>query len=258
MFTSLFEVSQIESLTIFGEYFGGIYPHKDVKKNKLAKTIQKGVYYCPDNEFYAFDILLNNHIYLDVDTCINLFEQHNFIYSKDLFRGNLDDCLNYSNSFQSTIPPLFNLPELESNICEGIIIRPVKTLFLNSGSRVLLKNKNEKWTEKNKTSNKEILTKIKNEESILSPLGVFLLEEIGKLINLNRLLNVISKIGEINPEKDYGKLMRLFSKDVLDDFIKSFDLDFKSLEKSEQKIITKNLNKVIGVLISEYLVEIKN
>lgn len=252
LFSSISTDHPIETLTIFGEYFGGIYPHKEVKKSKSAKTIQKGVYYSPDNEFYAFDLLLNNHQYLDVDLCSNLFEQHQFIYAKDLFRGSLQDCLNYPNTFQSTIPSLFGLPELESNICEGTVIRPVKALFLSSGSRVLLKNKNEKWSEKNNSSNKAVLKKLKEEKVVLSLLANELLDEMSKLINTNRLSNVISKIGEVDPQKDKGRLIGLFSKDVLEDFLKSFEDQYKSLEKTEMKVITKNLNKVAGDVISDY------
>lgn len=255
LFASISIDYPIETLTIFGEYFGGIYPHKEVKKSKSSKTIQKGVYYCPDNEFYAFDLLINNHKYLDVDICANLFEKHQFIYAKDLFRGSLQDCLDFSNTFPSTIPALFGLPELESNICEGTIIRPVNILFLSSGSRVLLKNKNEKWSEKNNSSNKAILKKLKEEKVILSPLANELLDEMSKLINTNRLSNVISKIGEVDSQKDKGKLIGLFSKDVLEDFLKSFEDQYRSLEKSEMKAITKNLNTVTSGLISDYFNE---
>jgi len=57
----------------------------------LAKTVQKGVYYLPNNEFYAFDILLNGHVYLDVDVCNRLFHEFGFVYAESLFRGNLQD-----------------------------------------------------------------------------------------------------------------------------------------------------------------------
>lgn len=41
----------IESISVFGELFGGRYPHKEVKTDKPLTLIQKGVYYTPAHEF---------------------------------------------------------------------------------------------------------------------------------------------------------------------------------------------------------------
>ena len=53
-------------LVVYGELFGGSYPHNDVPKAKGAKRLQKGVHYHPDNLFYAFDIKVDGR-YLGVD-----------------------------------------------------------------------------------------------------------------------------------------------------------------------------------------------
>ena len=72
-----------------------------------------------------------------------------FIYAKTLFKGSLSDCLAYPNAFKTTIPGEYNLPELDGNTCEGVVIRPAQPHFLRNGSRVIIKNKNEKWAENN-------------------------------------------------------------------------------------------------------------
>ena len=54
----------------------------------------------------------------------------------------------------------------------------------------------------------------------LSEEASYLCEEVYKLITQNRLNNVISKIGEVNPKKDYGRLLGLYDKDILADFLK--------------------------------------
>ena len=46
----------LEFAIIYGEMFGGAYPHKDIKRDTRFSAIQKGVYYCPNHEFYGFDI----------------------------------------------------------------------------------------------------------------------------------------------------------------------------------------------------------
>ncbi len=244
--------SDVKQVTIFGELFGGIYPQPNVEKVNTAVFVQKGVYYCPDNDFYAFDILINSDQYLDNDTINNLFESVGFLYAKTIFRGSLNDCLEYPNNFKSKISEWFNLPDLQQNICEGVVIRPVQPSFFRNGSRVLIKNKNERWTENNNFIDKNILKSLLNQQETLSDDAQILCEEIFKYITENRLQNVISKIGTITP-KDYGKLLGLYCKDTLDDFLKSHKTEYEQLEKFESKAINKFLNTHAGTLVTNYL-----
>ena len=63
-------------------------------------------------------------------------------------------------------------------------------------------------------------------------------EEITKYIEPNRLYNLFSK-GEVKKDwKQFGKIVGLFYKDVLEDFIKD-NPEFNELEKGERKIIQK-------------------
>ena len=41
-------------VSVFGEMFGGRYPHNEVKAKHKVGLIQKGVFYTPEHEFYAF------------------------------------------------------------------------------------------------------------------------------------------------------------------------------------------------------------
>lgn len=244
--------SDVKQVTIFGELFGGIYPHPNVEKINTAVFVQKGVYYSPDNDFYAFDILINSDQYLDTDTVNSLFESVGFLYAKTIFRGSLTDCLEHPNNFKSKISEWLNLPDLQQNICEGVVIRPVQPNFFRNGSRVLIKNKNEKWTENNNFIDKEILKSLLNQQETLSDDAQLLCEEILKYITENRLQNVISKIGTITP-KDYGKLLGLYCKDTLEDFLKSHKTEYEQLDKFESKAINKFLNTHAGTLVANYL-----
>lgn len=243
----------VSQVAVFGELFGGVYPHCDVEKVSGAVFVQKGVYYSPDNDFYAFDILVNKEQYLDTDTMNSLFETVGFLYAKTLFRGLLTDCLQYPNNFQSQISRWLGLPDLQQNICEGVVVRPVQPCFLRNGSRVLIKNKNEKWTENNKYIDKGILKSLLSQQpETLSDDAQILCEEIAKYISENRLQNVISKIGTVT-QKDYGKLLGLFCKDTLEDFLKSNRTEYEKLEKFESKAINKFLNSRAGNLVANYL-----
>lgn len=60
--------NDVKIVRIYGELFGGYYPHKNIINNNI-KRVQKGVWYSPDINFYAFDIwtdvkINNSHSYL--------------------------------------------------------------------------------------------------------------------------------------------------------------------------------------------------
>jgi len=92
----------IERLNIFGEVIGGNYSHADVSKDKSALKVQKGIEYCPDNRFYAFDIMVDGR-YLDVEQANHYFELAGLLYAKTLFQGTLRECLAHSNEFDSVM-----------------------------------------------------------------------------------------------------------------------------------------------------------
>ena len=223
--------ADLEQLTFFGEVIGGTYPHKEVEKDKDSILVQKGIFYSPKNHFYAFDILINNETYLDVLEVSQYFEAEPLLYAKTLFTGNIIDCLNYNNAFQTTIPEAFGLPKLDHNICEGVIVRPIKAIYFNNGSRIILKNKNERWSE-NKKYNQIINV---NEE--VSKKMVKLTEAILSYVTENKLSNVISKIGVVT-KKDYGQVLGLFNKDIIESFLNDYDSVMDELDKKERKTIT--------------------
>lgn len=235
-------------MTVYGELIGGSYPHPDVPRDTKATRIQKGVYYCPHNEFYGFDIVVDN-IYLDETTKYEMFEQHGFLYSKPLFRGTLEECLVYPNTFQTRVPEALGLPEIDGNTCEGVIIRPVDTRFFQSRSRVILKNKNEKFSEKQKESDRSHVA--------TEPMEGLVLEVFTKMclfITENRLRNVLSHMGPVNKE-DFGKIANAFNKDLIEDYNKEHD-DLKLLEKKQSKRVTKDVTRLTAQLIRKHFLNI--
>lgn len=236
------EVADLKQLTIFGEIIGGDYPHPEVAVNRKSVMVQKGIYYSPNNHFYAFDILINKEQYLDVELANHHFSKQGLLHAKTIFKGNINECLSYQNDFNSTIPKELNLPELSPNIVEGVIIRPRVTRHFNNGTRLILKNKNEKWSE-NKKYHKSIVSGDEIPEKIIK-----LQEAILTYVTENRLNNVISKIGEITP-KDFGRILGMFNKDVIEDFIKDYHDITDELEKKELKLITKSFTRSAAGLV---------
>ena len=236
-----------ESITVFGEIFGGSYP--DIEQARGAIRVQKGIFYAPYNEFYAFNIMVNQAFYLNVTEANELLETYGFFYAKTLFRGTLKEVLAYPNAFESKISEWLKLPEIKNNTCEGIVIKPVVPHFLPNGSRVIIKNKNAKWSEKSKANSKP-LVKVELSDEVQN-----LLSELERYINPNRLANVMSKESNLDSTQ-IGKLIGLLSKDALEDFLKEFKTPFDTLEKSEQKQITKQLNQFAAQLVRQELLQI--
>ncbi|SEH40731.1 RNA ligase, Rnl2 family [Chryseobacterium culicis] len=244
----------VETVVIYGELFGGGYKHKGVEPVKDAVKVQKGIDYAPYNEFYAFDIKLNGITYLDTEVVNQIFEETGFFYAKILFQGTLEEALMFPNVFNSQIPAWLGLPELENNMCEGTIIKTLKTRYFGNGARIILKNKNEKWVEKSKMVKKE--AKTVHKQVHFSEKAQEIWEEIQNYATVNRLNNVVSKIGEFEP-KMIGKVIGLFSQDILEDFQKDFPAAFKAIEKEEQKRINKKLNSLVIDFIKEELMTLK-
>ena len=244
----------VESISVFGELCGGAYPHPDVQRIGRLTLIQKGVFYTPGHEFYGFDIYVftkDGGYYLSVDETNALFESEGFFYARSIFTGLLDDCLKYPNQFQSKIAEWLGLPAIEDNVCEGIVIRPVTPYYLRTGSRALIKSKNEKFAEKKsvKKRNKQLEPEVENSKELTEMLTL-----VESFVNENRLANVVSHIGEIHIPADLGKLIKEMSYDVVEDFLKEHSALYNVIDKSEVKIFNKELNKMISALVKKVYV----
>ena len=134
----------LTSIAVYGELFGGHYPHPDVAPNPLARPVQKGIWYAPGHDFYAFDIYVftrSGGFFLPVDEANRLFSTAGLLYARNRFIGLLDDCLAYPCRFPTGIPTELGLPPIPYNLCEGIVIKPLVPLLLPDGSRVAIKVK---------------------------------------------------------------------------------------------------------------------
>ncbi|HQO94141.1 MAG TPA: RNA ligase family protein [Bacilli bacterium] len=239
------EDPSISTVVVYGENYGGKYIHPDVPCNNQTKKVQGRVQYIPHNSFIAYDLAVvtdNIFRYVNYDFAVEVFRQSGIDYIPVLYRGTLDECLEYPNKFNTTIPLLFKLPEIDENICEGVVIKPIEPIFFSSGERVILKNKNEVFSERKKTGDNS-KNQLKNTEEV-----TLVLEHLKEFITENRLKNIISHLGTVG-EKDFGILMKDFTNDILTDYCKEFEDEFNVLSKDDQKTVTKWLAKEAANLI---------
>ena len=243
---------ELETIKVYGEVFGGSYPHPDVQKDNHASKVQKGVFYSPHNQWKAFDIA-----YTLTDD-----ERVYFLCSEDFFLAcnavgintvpllkivpNLTSALEYPNDNESVVYSHYSLPKLENNIMEGVVIKPWKTDAWIGQMRVVLKNKNDKFKEKSREKKADIHIEVPDTVKKA-------MEEISEYITENRVNNVISHLGEVTI-KDFGKVLGLSSKDALDDYKKEYGT-LNLLEKKEEKMVTKYLQSEMSNIVRKVLLK---
>ncbi len=243
-----------QEVVLFGELYGGTYPHKDVPRKPTASKIQGRIYYTPNDEFIVFDIKVDGRVlgYTDFQKICSDF---GIPYLPALSIGTLDQCMAYPVEFESTVYNIHGLPKIEDNIAEGYVVKTVFPKYFGNGQRVVIKNKGDKWTEKNK-SKKKSDKMLKEPAEPLSAEAMELSELMTLLVNENRLRNVLSKIsGEITC-KSFGTLMKDMNIDILEEFNKDSEEDFKALDKKEQKRITGVMNEMVKTMIRRNLANI--
>jgi Rnl2 family RNA ligase len=180
----------IQYIVVYGELFGGSYPHPDVPRENIP-SVQKGVFYLPYVDFLVFDILLvkeNSKMFVSPSHMIKTLKTVGVNLSPvpTLSSNFLDFCLDFPiENIHPAISKVSGLPQIENNIIEGIIIRP--DIMLNYDSIVfpVFKKKNGSFIEKTSRGVKEHTKLLENVKSVLDNFLTF--------VNSNRLDNVLSK-----------------------------------------------------------------
>jgi Rnl2 family RNA ligase len=221
---------QQEQLVIYGELFGGSYPDADIERVPGVSRVQKGVYYSPNLEFAAFDLVRicdQTRIFVDWSSAESILVSHGFRVAPTIATGSLDDCLALDVNFITRVPE--NLPTIENNFAEGLVIKPLHTQrFLPNGDRMIIKNKAEKFKERVKTDREPAAQPSDREKQLVAL--------IGEYVNENRYNSVCSKIGDVDYSntKMIGVLLAALSQDALEDFFKDNDVT-----ADEQKLVKK-------------------
>jgi len=176
-----------------------------------------------------------------------LMDKFNIIHAPLLFEGTMTECLNYPNDGKSVLYKSYNLPELKDNIMEGVVIKPIETLYIGE-TRVILKNKNAKHSEKDKVKKIKKPVEFSEEETVV-------LEQLISYLNDNRIRSAISKLGEVT-QKDFGKLLGMIKGDCIKDLIKDNENFVEFEEKSRDKIIRQFTKEFLAPTIRENFLNI--
>ena len=131
-----------------------------------------------------------------------------------------------------------------------MVIRPEVPTYIPGGIRVMIKNKNAKFAEKKSEKRRP---KDQKPPVVFTDNFHKLIDKADLFVTENRLDNVISHIGEVHIPKDLGKLLGMYCKDIIDDFLKENATDFYNLDKNEQKSFNKQVNQLaLKVIKAKY------
>lgn len=130
----------VVAVQVYGELFGGHYPHPDVSPVPGLLPVQRGIWYSEHLEFIAFDVAVIatrggggggqveerfNLAWGDARACC---EAAGMPFTQPLAIGPLSDMLDFPIVFESTIHQLLGLPPLgalgQTNVAEGVVVRP--------------------------------------------------------------------------------------------------------------------------------------
>jgi len=245
----------VRAVHIYGELFGGRYPHPDVPAAQGMEPVQVGVWYSPNLEFMAFDVVLEApgrlRRYLDFAVAQLLCEGAGLMFARALCQGTLTECLEFPILFETTLPARLGLPPLppgagggERNVAEGVVVRPSHEPVQRASAaaarggkesaRGLFKRKIEAFSEKRyqndewkrgKAGGGGVAPVMNGEELALI--------EIQASITEQRLAAVLSKIGRVDPNDKAAcrQLLSDFKADLLE-----------SLEEADAQLLRQSPN----------------
>jgi Rnl2 family RNA ligase len=244
------------NIIIYGELFGGGYPHPDVAPVAGVEPVQTGVWYAPGIEWRAFDVAIVNAdgiTMLDWEQAEPLLARAGVPFVRPRFVGKMSDAQNYVLGFETAIPAELGLPPIAGNRAEGIVIKPIRAVTVD-GARVAprLKRKLEEFAEDERFHGAQ---KWGAPRRSASDHSAVLLEALRARINEPRVNAARSKIGRIRRDdhKRRAELQALIVDEVLDEVSASHAKEWKRLGPVEREALRTQATTDVAHLIERML-----
>jgi Rnl2 family RNA ligase len=136
---------------LYGELYGGHYPHPRVAAIDGIEPVQTAIHYCPDVRFCAFDLATvdaaGEAIFVSYRRAVALFEAMGIPVAPVLRTGRLDELLELPVAFATRVPEQLGLPALPDNRAEGMVIKPWDLEAPLAAPRYVLKRKRPEFAE---------------------------------------------------------------------------------------------------------------
>lgn len=212
-----------QCLVVFGEYAGTA---------PSGRSVQTGIDY-GEEDFYVFDIGVRNiiipaqdeseddsdyeisHIdFVDDDVMQQLCDNFGLNTAPLLMVGKPVDIFKIPFDLQSVVVDYNNKKPINivtgtDNMAEGFVCKPVKSVRLKNGRRVIFKCKNDKWKEKTHKQRIVVDEMSESDQSVVDELRNYLTD--------NRLRNVLSKHG-VPKSNEFNVISNALVIDALSDY----------------------------------------
>lgn len=136
--------SEPRIVRLYGELFGGHYPHPDVPLLPGAAPVQTGIWYSPDIRFAFFDITIerrekNAGTFLAHDEVVAIAAANDLLSVPILGRGPRSQLERLPVRFPSHVARTLGLPPIADNVAEGFVLKP--NVRAAAESRYVIKHK---------------------------------------------------------------------------------------------------------------------
>jgi Rnl2 family RNA ligase len=210
--------TRIALVYMYGELFGGGYPHADVPAVPGVAPVQTGCWYTSGIELCVFDVGVlydgaGERVYLARAEATRLCESAGLMFARPLSRGTYEDCLAFPLGFETTLPPLLGLPSLgATHKAERVVLKPTSRIVVprRPGSiRPVIKRKIPEFSEDERFHGAEKWSPPRAPAAGVPALDM-LKAEASALVNENRLAAAISKVGPVRAD-DAARLAEVCS-----------------------------------------------
>jgi Rnl2 family RNA ligase len=184
---------------VYGELFGGQYPHPAVSPVEGVEPVQTAIYYSPDVRFCAFDLATvdasGDGAFVAYREAVALFEAAGVPVAPLLGTGRLDEMLALPVTFTTRVPALLGLPAVADNWAEGMVIKPWEVASPLAAPRHIVKRKRAEFAETEYHQARKWAPPAREDDALQRAEAV-----IAAMLTDNRVHSAITKVGR--PEGD--------------------------------------------------------
>jgi Rnl2 family RNA ligase len=240
------------SILIYGELFGGRYPHPLVPAVERLQPVQTGVWYSPRLEYCAFDLAAirpdGTREMAAYDRALDVFKTAGLLAAEPLFVGSLAAAIQIPVERPSTIPARLGLPAIdEPNLAEGVVIKTMRPVRLGKNIvRPALKRKIAAFAEDERYQGAEKPVGSPRESG--EALGI-LLDRASALLNPPRAAAAISKIGVLDSDARRREAVAIIRDDILEELAKRAPAPMAALTPPDRALLASQLDLLAEALL---------
>lgn len=221
------------AVRIFGELYGGSYPHPAVRPAPGMAPVQTGVWYSPTVRYALFDVLRHDRpddpgVFLAYADVAAIAADAGLDVVPLLARGSRTSLDTVPVRFPTRVPKLLGLPKLDANLAEGIVLRADTSM--PAAERPIRKLKITEFDQQRYSSSRKW-----DQWRHLSPAQ--LREIASTMVNAPRLAGARSKVGPVAGDE----LLDEVALDVMVDLALAFPAAVGALSTTDEAALNTHI-----------------